>query len=97
MKNTISSLGGKWFQIIFCRNIDNGDSLGNCEVDHHSGPMIRVDISQSHREVVDTLVHEILHAQFPCLKEEAVTQAATEITKALIDTEVIEVEEPQTR
>ena len=93
MRDIISSLGGKWFRIMFQINVDNGDSQGNCEWDHPQGPTIRVDPSIPLCDVVDTLIHEVLHAQFRFLSEEAVLQAATEITKVLIDTEVITIQE----
>jgi len=59
------------------------DRLGDCDAPPGPHPTIRVRRSQSQRMLTDTLVHEVLHASLPQLSEEAVTQAATDIARAL--------------
>ncbi len=44
---------------------------------------IRVALQQSSLDILDTLLHELLHAAFPDLSEEAVTDGATDIARVL--------------
>lgn len=44
---------------------------------------IRVAVQQSSLDVLDTLLHELLHAAFPDLSEESVTEGATDIARVL--------------
>ena len=44
---------------------------------------VRVAVQQSSLDVLDTLLHELLHAAFPDLSEESVTEGATDIARVL--------------
>ncbi len=44
---------------------------------------IRVALQQSSLDVIDTLLHELLHAAYPDLAEESVTDGATDIARVL--------------
>ena len=76
--------GRKWrIRLLPARSLPRG-VLGDCDTPPGPHPTIRVRRSQSQRMLTDTLVHEVLHASLPQLSEEAVTQAATDIARALI-------------
>lgn len=59
------------------------DALGDC--DHPPGPhpTIRVRRSLSQQRMAEVVAHEVLHAACPALSEEAVTDAAAAIGRAL--------------
>ena len=42
---------------------------------------IRIALQQSSLDVIDTLLHELLHAAYPDLDEDAVADGATDIAK----------------
>lgn len=44
---------------------------------------IRIDDRANGHQFVDTLIHEMIHAEFQDLKEKSVKQAATDIANAL--------------
>lgn len=44
---------------------------------------IRVSVQQSSIDVLDTLLHELLHCAYPDLSEDAVTEGATDIANVL--------------
>lgn len=45
--------------------------------------VIRIDPRQTEDELIDTVVHELIHAAFPYLEEEAVHEGATSIAKSM--------------
>lgn len=45
--------------------------------------VIRIDPRQSEDELIDTLIHELLHANFPYLDEEAVHKGATAVAQSM--------------
>lgn len=53
--------------------------LGYC----HDDGMIEIDPRQTPQDFLDTLVHEILHHQFPDLSEDAVLRVAPVIARTL--------------
>ena len=59
------------------------DALGDC--DHPPGrhPTIRIRRNLPQRELLDTAVHEVLHASLPSLSEECVTETAHDIARVL--------------
>lgn len=89
MKDSIITLNGKWVHVLFCDNVDNGESDGHYDESNKNGPIIRIDKSKPVESVVETLIHEILHAQLPDLSEDCVTRVGYETTKALYETGVI--------
>jgi hypothetical protein len=47
--------------------------------------IIRIDPRQSEDEMIDTIVHELIHATYPFLEEETVQKGATQVAKSLWD------------
>lgn len=58
-------------------------TLGECDHPEHSKPEIWVKRTQKPLDLMDTVIHEVLHAVRPELSEEAVLDTATTIAKAL--------------
>lgn len=58
-------------------------SLGECDHPDQKKPEIWVKRSQKPIDLMDTIIHEVLHAVRPELSEEAVLDTATTIAKAL--------------
>jgi hypothetical protein len=58
-------------------------SLGECDDPARSKPEIWVKRTQKPIDLMDTIIHEVLHAVRPELSEEAVLDTATTIAKAL--------------
>jgi hypothetical protein len=58
-------------------------SLGECDDPTRSKPEIWVKRTQKPIDLMDTIIHEVLHAVRPELSEEAVLDTATTIAKAL--------------
>lgn len=58
-------------------------TLGECDNPAHSKPEIWVKRTQKPIDLMDTIIHEVLHAVRPELSEEAVLDTATTIAKAL--------------
>jgi len=59
------------------------DALGDC--DHPPGrhPTIRIRRNLPQRELLDTCLHEALHASLPSLSEECVTETAHDLARVL--------------
>lgn len=53
--------------------------LGLC----HPNGRIEIDPRQKPREYFETLVHELLHREYPCLSEDAVEGGAINIVNSL--------------
>lgn len=78
-------LGKQQWRLKFVRVADlPKDVLGIC--DHPPGrhPAIRVRARQCKRMLLDTTLHECLHASLPQLDEETVTQVASDLARVLI-------------
>jgi len=58
-------------------------SLGECDDPARSKPEIWVKRTQKPIDLMDTIIHEVLHAVRPELSEDAVLDTATTIAKAL--------------
>jgi len=58
-------------------------SLGECDDPAYAKPEIWVKRTQKPLDLMDTIIHEVLHAVRPELSEEAVLDTATTIAKAL--------------
>jgi hypothetical protein len=58
-------------------------SLGECDDPTTSKPEIWVKRNQKPIDLMDTIIHEVLHAVRPELSEEAVLDTATTIAKVL--------------
>lgn len=58
-------------------------TLGECDDPAYSKPEIWIKRTQKPIDLMDTIIHEVLHAVRPELSEEAVLDTATTIAKAL--------------
>ena len=58
-------------------------SLGECDDPKKANPEIWVKRTQKPIDLMDTIIHEVLHAVRPELSEEAVLDTATTIAKVL--------------
>lgn len=58
-------------------------SLGECDDPSYAKPEIWVKRTQKPIDLMDTVIHEVLHAIRPELSEEAVLDTATTIAKVL--------------
>lgn len=72
-------LGGKMWNFKFATMTDFGDCTDPGRAD---GRLIRVRVKQSERDMMDTIIHEALHACTP-LDEQSVASTATDITRLL--------------
>jgi hypothetical protein len=78
-------LNKRQWRLLFVRAQDlPKDVLGAC--DHPPGrhPTIRVKARQSRKLLLDTTIHECLHAALPQLDEETITLVASDLTRVLI-------------
>jgi hypothetical protein len=74
-------LGGRYWQLRFVPNLNNYG-----EVEHGDTAdtrIIRVRIKQGQEEMLDTLIHEAMHAARPELDEDAVATASRDIARLL--------------
>jgi len=79
----VSIAGRKWrIRLVPAREMPR-DALGDC--DHPPGrhPTIRIRRNLPQRDLLDTAIHEVLHASLPALSEEAVTETAHDIARVL--------------
>ncbi len=79
----VSIAGRKWrVRLVPAREMPR-DALGDC--DHPPGrhPTIRIRRNLPQRDLLDTAIHEVLHASLPALSEEAVTETAHDIARVL--------------
>lgn len=79
----VSIAGRRWrVKLVPAREMSR-DALGDC--DHPPGrhPTIRIRRNLPQRDLLDTAVHEVLHASLPALSEEAVTETAHDIARVL--------------
>jgi hypothetical protein len=74
-------LNQKWWNLKFVPQLrDYGDMVDPGKA---SGRVIRIGTWQGEDELLDTLVHELLHAVEPNWTEEKVTEASSEISRVL--------------
>jgi hypothetical protein len=74
-------LGGRYWELRFVPNLRNAG-----EVDfgmNLESRIIRVRLGQSAENMLDTIVHEALHASRPELDEDAVTKTANDVSRLL--------------
>jgi hypothetical protein len=73
----------KRWRVRFVGSRDLRDSWGECDSPSVRNPQIRIYRNAGKRDLVNTLIHEVLHAVRPELCEEAVDETATVIERAL--------------
>lgn len=77
-RDLTEEIAGQDWKIRFTRL--RGKAAGWCEYDKRK---ILVDTRLSGVALLETVVHEVLHAEFPWLTEASVTESAADIAKIL--------------
>ena len=73
---------GKPWAVHWRKKIQGCDNiLGRCDLRDHE---VEIREDQPETEKVDTMLHEMLHGEFPEASEKRIAQAATELTQALL-------------
>lgn len=75
--------GCRW-RLIWAR--PHADADGLCVYDDKT---IYVDPDLTHNDLLETLIHEHLHALLPDLNEDAITVCARDLSRCLIDSELL--------
>ena len=83
MKDFSLKIGRKNWKVKFVKSKDLGNSWGQCDSPTARNPKIFVYRGSDRRNLVNTLLHEVLHAVRPELSEEAVTETADVLERAL--------------
>lgn len=84
MKDFRIKINKKNWQVRFVNSKQiSRDSWGECDYPNVKYPKIYIYKNQTKRNVVNTLIHEVLHAVRPELCEEAITQTADVLERAL--------------
>jgi hypothetical protein len=90
MRDTVVKLGGESWEIRFVRRRDlPKDRVGECD---WNSRVIRVRKDLCRKTVLDTLIHEMRHAQHPVMfeAEEFITNTSTELAIGLIATGLVD-------
>lgn len=77
---TSVKLRGKKYRVFNVRRLIDKDAHGMCDTDR---PCIWINVSLKGRRLLETIIHETLHACMPDLHEVAVTEAARDIAKVV--------------
>jgi hypothetical protein len=77
-----AKIRGKIWQIVRIQKMP-GDPHGECDAPYVKGKQIRIYGEQKGRELVDTVLHEALHAAFWDLDDEAVHEVAHDLARLL--------------
>lgn len=77
-KKTIVHIGGKRWKLLRCRV--PSDRYGDC---CHSTSTIRISNKLHGDELLNVLLHELIHARWPDVSEEAVVEFADELSGVL--------------
>lgn len=85
MKDFVASIGGKPFSVSFVSSEKLTDLVGDeaFGVTSHSKSQIFISDDVRGLTLLDTVIHECLHAAFDWLTEDAVSSTATEIARVL--------------
>lgn len=83
LKDFSLKIGRKNWKVQFVTSREVGNSWGSCDYPNARNPRIQVYRNASRRDLVNTLLHEVLHAVRPELSEEAVTETADVLERAL--------------
>ena len=73
----------KNWKVQFVTSREVGNSWGSCDYPNARNTRIQIYRNASRRDLVNTLLHEVLHAVRPELSEEAVTETADVLERAL--------------
>ena len=83
MKNFTLTIRRKKWKVNFVRSADIRGSWGECDDPSAKSPKISIWKNAPKRALVNTLLHEVLHAVRPELSEEAVDETANVLERAL--------------
>lgn len=84
MREIRTTIMGRRWRIVFAEELAaRYGNLGDCDGPRTVRKSIYVDADQDDWELLDTLVHEMLHAGFPDTKEESVAQFARDVRRVL--------------
>lgn len=83
MADTVRSFVIRGLRWGFKRQPLSIDDWGYCTDRNSKGRHIAVDERAKGRMELDVIIHEMLHACYPDLNEQAINEAATDIAKAL--------------
>lgn len=85
MKDCSVNIGKKKWKIKFVKSADMSRwSWGECDYPNVKNPQIWIKKSLPPKVMLNTIVHEVIHAIRPELSEEAVIETADTIEKVLI-------------
>jgi hypothetical protein len=81
MEMRVELRGKRWSLLVIERLPDGSHG----EIDPYDSPrkQIRIASNQTALDALDTVLHECLHACFPDIDEDAITESATDIAKVL--------------
>jgi hypothetical protein len=74
-------LGGKWWRFVASGNLKDFGRMDDPGVAR--GRVIRVATWQSEEELLDTILHELIHCCRPELEENTVTEMAREMARVM--------------
>lgn len=83
LKNFSLKIGRKNWKVQFVNSSEIRGTWGQCDSPSVRNPKILVYRNSDRRNLVNTLLHEVLHAVRPELSEEAVTETADVLERAL--------------
>ena len=82
-KEIAAKFNKKRWRIRFVNKLARG-ALGDCQDSKKASErIIRIKSSQKEEDVLDTLIHEMLHAIFPQLTEDTIYDAANDLSRTL--------------
>jgi hypothetical protein len=79
---TLTILGKRW-RLRFVPTLGAGNHRGDCDPPTEKGKSIRIASGQDSESLMDTLIHEMLHAAGWNLDEEFVERFATDVAREL--------------
>lgn len=77
-------VNGRWWRVVAAPGMERSyGMMGDCDPITATNKAIRVDPEQSDDALLDTLIHEAIHAGLPDVKEQSVIGTAAGIAAAL--------------
>jgi hypothetical protein len=76
------NLRGRIWHLEFVDRLESG-AYGECDDPSRPQKRIRIAMNQSSADMMDTLVHELIHACLPDTSEEATSESARDISNVL--------------
>ena len=76
------NLRGRIWHLEFVDRLESG-AYGECDDPSRPQKRIRIAMNQSSADMMDTLLHELIHACMPDMSEEATLETANDISNVL--------------